>query len=46
MSDRRITIDFEPIRWKGSPCLTWMAAGAAWMWVGILALVFLSGESR
>lgn len=43
LRERTVTIDFEPIRWHGLPLLTWLAAGVAWMWVALLAVLHLVG---
>jgi hypothetical protein len=37
---RTVTISLEPIRWHGSPVITWSAAGLAWAWAGLLAFVY------
>ena len=40
--DRTVTIDLEPIRWRGSPVLTWLYAGVAWFWAIFLFIVWLA----
>lgn len=41
--DVDVTISLEPIRWKGSPVLTWFLAGEAWFAAGLLALLHWLG---
>jgi hypothetical protein len=46
MSERRVTVDVEPVYWLGSPATTWLAAIVAWCWVCLLVLLYLVGALR
>ena len=46
MSERRVTIDLEPIYWRGSPLLTWFCAVVAWAWAILLTLLYIAGTFR
>lgn len=45
-TNRTVTVDLEPIYWRGSPILTWMAAGVAWFGVGFLVLTIIVGATH
>jgi hypothetical protein len=38
-TDTRVTITFEPLRWRGSSVLTWVLAAEAWAWVLLLLVI-------